>query len=336
MGTVAAAIVRRIVQVSQGPDRPEALLASVGLEPRADVAGHLDEQVDEDAYYALLERAAGDDDHGLPFRYGDAIRPDDLGALGLALKTAPTVADALRRLVRYILVLSDTLAYELTDSRSGQVLALVGRPHHRRGAALANECALAAVTTMIRRSAATRFVPREVSFRHAAPPTERHHRDFFGCAVRFGAERNGLQLETAALAQRMVLADEGLSAYLLGQLDDLRSRRSEQSPSLVANVRSAIADALPDGQPNKSKIARRMGMSERSLHRRLAEHGDSFQALAEAARREAAESLLRSARHSLADVAFLTGFSDQSAFTRAFKRWTGMTPTAFREHRAER
>jgi AraC-like DNA-binding protein len=91
-----------------------------------------------------------------------------------------------------------------------------------------------------------------------------------------------------------------------------------------------VADALADGQPSQSQIARRLGMSVRTLHRRLAEDGQSFQSLVSRARREAAETLLRADDHSLAEIAFLTGFSDQSAFTRAFKRWTGMTPAAFR------
>jgi AraC-like DNA-binding protein len=275
---------------------------------------------------------AGPEDHGLPFRYAEALHPDDLGALGLALKTAPTVADALRRLVRYILVLSDTLEYELLDRPWGQAFTLNGRPHHRRGASLANECALAAVTSALRQSVGMPLAPREVTFRHAAPSTDRFHREFFGCAVAFQAPLDALHLSSEQLSQRTLLADEGLSAYLLAQLDDLRAQRSERS--LVAAVRGAVADSLPDGQPSRSQIARRLGMSERTLHRRLADDGESFQTLATQARREAAESLLGSQHHNLVDVAFLTGFSDQTAFTRAFKRWTGMTPASYREARA--
>ena len=72
-------------------------------------------------------------------------------------------------------------------------------------------------------------------------------------------------------------------------------------------------------------------MSERTLHRRLTEQGQTFQSIANHAQREAAESLLANGDSSLAEVAFLTGFSDQSAFTRAFKGWTGQTPLMFRE-----
>jgi AraC-like DNA-binding protein len=328
MGSVGTPVVLRIVDVSRGPFSRAELLADVGLPPDADTAGWAGEAVDEDAYYSLLERAAGPDDHALPMRYGEALRADDLGALGLAVKTAPTIRDALHRLVRYILVLSNTVEYEMIDQPWGLTFALNGRPHHRRGAALANECALAAVTSILRQIVGTRLTPREVMFRHEPPPADRPHREFFGCLVSFGASLDGIDLTTEQLRQRPLLGDDGLSAYFLAQLDEHKAQSSERS--LLAEVAGAVANALPDGQPSKSQIARRLGMSERTLHRRLAEHGVSFQTVVTQARRDAAVSLLRSGDRSLAEVAFLTGFSDQSAFTRAFKRWTGKTPAAFR------
>ena len=332
MGSVGAPVVRRIVDVARVPDAPEDLLASVGL-PAAPATGvWAGESVDADAYYGLLERVAGDHDPGLPLRYGQAMRVDDLGALGLALKTAPTVGDALARLVRYVLVLSDTLEYELVDEPGGAAFVLVGRPHHRRGAALANECALAAVASLLGQIAGPACGPRSVTFQHPAPTDDRLHREGFGCPVAFGATQDAVHLDAAVRAHPTLLADEGLSAYLLAQLDELRARSAERS--LVLDVRAAVADALPDGQPSKSQIARRLGMSERTLHRRLAEEGESFQALVTDVRREAAESLLAAGTHGLADVAFLTGFSDQTAFTRAFKRWTGETPAGYRARQA--
>lgn len=318
-----------MIQVAHGSHDPGDLLESVGLSPVPEGPGWAGESIDEDAYYGLIERIADTEDHGFPLRYAQALRADDLGALGLAIKTAPTVADALDRLVRYVLVLSDTLEYELHTRPNGRVFALIGRPHLRRGAALANECALAAVTSTLRQSVGAAVTPERVTFRHPAPPTDRHHREFFGCPVIFGADIDGLHFDSAVLSQPTLLADDGLSAYLLSRLDDLKTNTTRRS--LVDDVRAAVAAALPDGQPSKSQIARRLGMSERSLHRHLAGHHQTFQAIATQTRRDAAESLLRSTDHTLADIAFLTGFSDQSAFTRAFKRWTGRTPAAFRQ-----
>jgi AraC-like DNA-binding protein len=328
MGVVASPVVRRIIQVASGADSEEVLLASVGLAPGVDATSAMREGIESEAYYALIERAAAPDDDALPFRYAEALRPEDLAALGLALKTAPNVGDALTRLARYILVLTDTLEYELLDEGAGRAFVLRGRPNHRRGARIANECALAAVTTMMRRVAGAPLTPEVVTFRHPAPATTAGHRAFFGCPVEFDGRQDALGLAGATLATPSRLGDEGLSAYLLAQLDTLRAERPD--PSLSTRVQGAVIDALPDGLPRTERIARRLGMSERTLHRRLTEDGHTFKALADGARRDAAEALLVGGDHSLAEVAFLTGFSEQSSFQRAFKRWTGKTPAEFR------
>lgn len=331
MSVVGGTVIRRISQVASGPDREDQLLASVGLSPGVDPADWMGEYVHVDAYYDLLERATAEDDFGLPFRYAEALHIDDFGALGLALKTANTLRDALQRLVRYILVLSDTLEYELHDEVGGG-LFVMSRPGHSRGAHLANECALAAVTALMRRITDANVIPVAVSFRHPPPESITDHQAFFGCPIRFEDRVDGLHLNTETLRTRTRLADEGLSAFILATLDELKDEKAERT--LEARVRDAVTDSLPDGRPRKSQIARRLGLSERTLHRRLAEQGHTFQSIAAQAQRQAAESLLARGNSSLAEVAFLTGFSDQSAFTRAFKGWTGQTPLAFREQMA--
>lgn len=329
MGSVGTPVVRRMIDVAdERHDRGE-LLASVGLSSDPAGVDWAGDSIDEEVYYGLLERIAGPHDPGFPLRYAEALHPDDLGALGLAVKTAATLRAALERLARYVVVLSDTLRYQLVDEPDGAAFVLVGRPHHRRGAAIANECAVAAVTSVLRVVGGISLEPTVVEFQHGAPSTDRHHVDFFGCPVRFDATINGIRISDRDLAHRALLADDGLSTYLLSRLDDLTVRKAHRS--IVDDVRAAIADVLPDGQPSKSQVARRLAISERTLHRQLADHGESFQAIATRVRRDAAESLLTTTSHSIADVAFLTGFADQTAFTRAFKRWTGTTPAAFRD-----
>ena len=108
----------------------------------------------------------------------------------------------------------------------------------------------------------------------------------------------------------------------LAELDD--------DESLEHRVRIEVSQALSDGIPTLSDIAKRLGMSSRTLQRRLADSGHTYQKLIDEARRQLAEKLLRRTEYALNEVAFLTGFSDQSAFTRAFKRWAGQTPRSFR------
>ncbi len=326
--SVRSSVVRIVARVASAPVPPEELLATIGLAPDADPVRAAQERVEAEDYYDVLERATLPHDDGLPYRYGALLRPDDFSALGLGLKTADTVGDALRRLVRYIVLLSDSLEYALLDEPGGGATLTLSRPAPRRGARLANECAFAAVTTMLSEAAGRRVVPRAVTFSHPRPASITEAHSYFGCPVTFDAPRNALELEAATLAIRGRLADQGLSSFLIAHLEDLRSREGERS--LVDAVHATITDLLPDGPPTRAVIARRLGMSERTLHRRLAEQGETYQSLTARARREGAEALLADSRHSLAEVAFLTGFSDQSAFQRAFKGWTGQTPASFR------
>jgi AraC-like DNA-binding protein len=332
MGAVTAQILRKVVEVSHAPIGAGALLASAGLPLEMQDAAAARLLVPADTYYTVLEQCAGADDPGLPFRYGAAVRPEDFGALGLALKTAHSVGEALERLVRYILVVTDTLQYQLTAERGGRRFLLQGRPfEQRRGVQLANECALAAVTSLLRQVAVAPVAPASVLLRHACPVVTPHEA-YFGCPVSPGAGVDALVFSDDVLSTRTRLGDDGLSAFLLAQLDALHTERSARlRQSLVSRVRSAVTDLLSGGVPRRAEIARQLGMSERTLQRHLAEQGQSYQALVNDVRREVAESLLSATESSLSEVAFLTGFSEQSAFQRAFKSWTGKTPLGFRQ-----
>ena len=129
---------------------------------------------------------------------------------------------------------------------------------------------------------------------------------------------------------RIVVGDEGVSRDLISHLDAELSEIVHED-TLAVRAKDAIAQALSEGAPKMDRIARGLGLSARSFHRRLSEQGMSFQTLTEETRRELAEGLLRDERYSLAEIAFLTGFSEQSSFTRAFKRWTGLTPAGYRK-----
>ncbi|MBD8870597.1 AraC family transcriptional regulator [Nocardioides donggukensis] len=328
MSSVRSSVVRVVARVASAPVSPAELLASIGLTPEVDPQRASAEKVAAEDYYDFLERATVPGDHGLPYRYAAELKPDDFSAMGLGLKTAQTLRDSLQRLVRYIVLLSDTLEYELLDEPERVTTLILTRPSPRRGARLANECALAAVVGVMTEAAGRRVVPRAVTFTHPRPASIVEAHSYFGCPVTYDSRRNSLEFDAATLAVRGRLADQGLSSFLLAHLEQLRSEQEERS--LVDSVHATITDLLPDGLPKKSVIARRLGMSERTLHRRLAEEGETFQGLTTRARREASEALLADNRHSLAEVAFLVGFSDQSSFQRAFKGWTNQTPLSFR------
>ncbi|MEL6198975.1 MAG: helix-turn-helix transcriptional regulator, partial [Pseudomonadota bacterium] len=123
--------------------------------------------------------------------------------------------------------------------------------------------------------------------------------------------------------------DESVSEFFEAHLQETLGDLIEDS-ALAQRVRLEVTQSLSDGVPTLSDVASSLDMSGRTLQRRLAEQGHAYQDLVDAARRELSERLLRDTDYALAEIAFLAGFSEQSAFTRAFKRWAGQTPRSFR------
>jgi AraC-like DNA-binding protein len=332
MGTITSLFARKMVAAAgPGVDGP-ALLAAAGLDPDAPWDPKV--RLVDTVYYDLLERLAEKTDAGaLPIEVGASMRCDEYGALGLAWKAAPTLLDSFRRVERFARLWTSVVEYELQSAPGGMLFVLnrAGLPRH--GLHLSNEATLASAVSISRQVSPLPFAPLEVRFRHPAPASAAAHEAYFGCPVRFGAERDVLLLPAEALARPNRLGDKGITRFLLSCLEAELSGLAHEE-TLETRAKDAIARALSEGPPRVADIAPRLGLSVRSLHRRLAEHGINFQTLADDTRRELALGLLADERHSLAEIAFLTGFSEQSAFTRAFKRWVGRTPASWRKDRA--
>ncbi|MEL6318721.1 MAG: AraC family transcriptional regulator, partial [Pseudomonadota bacterium] len=314
--------------------RRRALLAGAGVDPDAPVDPK--RMISDDVYYSLCERAARADPDGatLPLRVGDRMRADDYGAFGLAWKSAVDLRGSYQRAERYGRVLTSVSSYTL-DLDAGRAFMTLRRDGERRlGLRLSNEQTLVAIVRISREISRRPFAPRAVHFRHPAPGDVAAHEAYFGCPALFGADRDAIELDETALDAPNRLGDPRISEFFDAHLAQELAALA-QDEGLERRVRIQIAQALSAGPPTLAEIAARMSMSARTLQRRLAERGCAFQDLADAARRELAERLLRRTDYALAEVAFLTGFSDQSAFTRAFKRWSGgRTPAGFRRDAA--
>jgi AraC-like DNA-binding protein len=308
----------------------QALLRSVGLEP--DEALDVTQMIADDAYYDLLEHiaAAMDDAFELPLKVAPLMRPDDYGALGLAWKSAPTVQGSLERVERFCRLWTDNLSYEIRNRPDGIDFVVHRSGQRRLGMRLSNEATLASATSLIRQTSSPHFRPLAVSLKHPAPRSTSAHERYFGCPVRYGCGDDALSISYDALARSNRLADDGISRFLISHLEAELESVGIDTP-LEDLVSREVSRSLSDGVPRMVDVARRLAVSDRTLHRRLAERNLTFKTLVDSTRRDVAENLLRTSRYSLTEVAFLTGFSEQSAFNRAFKRWTGQTPTAFRE-----
>jgi AraC-like DNA-binding protein len=171
-----------------------------------------------------------------------------------------------------------------------------------------------------------------VRFKHEEPPDTSEHTRIFGCPVRFGADVNAIVFDPALLALPLRSADPVL-AEILAAADDEALARLPGTTSTADVVRRRLPELLTNGEATLAVTARAVGMSERSLQRRLRDDGVSYQKLLDDVRRELAEHYLARDDLSTADVAFLVGFSDPASFHRAFKRWTGVTPAQHRQRR---
>lgn len=333
MGHVTALYLRKVVAaVVPPPDRAD-LLHRAGLEPDgADDAGRM---IDADTYYDLLESIAhgmADATH-LPLRVGATMRCDDYGAFGLAWKTAPTLRGSFARAARYWRVLTSVAEFEIRPDNDDAWFLLHRAGARRLGLRLSNEATLAGALTIMREVAPGPVAPVELHLRHPAPQDDARHRRWFGCPIVFGSDRDGLRLPASVLDRPNRLGDAGLSRYLDGRLDEVLARVSSGDDDLASAVRRAVERSMEGGLTGLAEVAATLGQSERGLQRRLAEAGLSFRTLVDAARRDLAEGLLVDSDFALAEIAFVTGFSEQSALTRAFRRWHGMPPAAFRAAR---
>lgn len=331
MGYVTSLFARKMVAAAGMGIDPKATLALAGIDHEAPWDPKV--MITAVAYYEMLEAMAEQIDvTELPVHVGASMRCDEYGALGLAWKAAPTLGGSCRRIARYARLWTGVVAYELREHPRGMLLILHRDGERRLGLRLSNEATLASAVSLSRQVCPVPFAPLEVFVQHPAPQSIGFHEEWFGCPVTFGAELDAVLISNEAMERPNILGDKGISQYLSAHLDAELAIINTQ-PSIVREAKDAIAQSLSEGTPRVADIAKSLGLSARSFHRRLSEHGMNFQVLTEETRRELAEGLLKDEWHSLAEVAFLTGFSEQSSFTRAFKRWLGQTPASYRKAR---
>lgn len=282
-------------------------------------------------FFALLERIADEcpGSHLIPLRIGAAMRCDDYGAFGLAFKSAPDLFSSYRRVERFGKIVTSIANFRVVEREDAVLMQVIPGAGTRPGLAMTNELALAAATSLSREVSGGSFAATSVQVVRPASQGDPEFEAFFQCPVLYGSARDALTLKPADLYRPNKLGDAGLSAFFERHLDRELDEIGEPD-RLVDDVLAQINDALSEGAPTVTYIAGRLGMSRRTLQRRLADAGWSFQDVVTQARQRLAQHLLRHTDYALAEVAFLTGFADQSTFSRAFRRWNGQSPASFR------
>lgn len=330
---VSARIGALVVQAAAAAGVPAALL-------QRDTGFDLARAADPDARIPLAQEEAlwneaaartGDDAFGI--HAAEALKPGALDVLDYAVRTAPTLRASLERLARYNRLLHDVAVFTLIDR--GEVLRI---EHAFHAAAVpcrhAAEFTLASLVVVGSQMNGAPIRPLLVEFRHQEPASVREHQRLFGLKPRFSAAVNAIEFAAADVDRPTLSADPALFNVIQRHAEALLAARPEPTETTSRRVRRMLGESLGQGEITLAEMAARLHMSPRSLQRRLADEGISFDGVLDELRRELALRYLADPKIAIGEVAYLLGYSEPSAFHRAFKRWTGITPSEARRSAA--
>ena len=311
---------------------PEEIYRAINLE-RA-LLDDPDNRIPFHKLVAAYEHAAqltGDDAFGL--HVGENSDPRLFDVLGYMVVNSPTLGEALNRLVRYHSIWSEGAFFNLDIGGSLVRLAYVYRDEMSEECRQDCEMTLAISVSFARRVTGVDWTPHEVSFQHSKPKSIAEHRRIFRSPIHFDRPSNELIFDRSLLSLPMAKADPGLCAILDRHAQELLAKSTHQD-GLVGQVRQLLTEALNGGDPRLDTVAQKLGISVRTLQRKLREEGTSHQYLLDEMRSDLSRRYLQEPNLAICEVAYLLGFSEPSAFHRAFRRWTGITPKEFRRGRA--
>ncbi|MEL6287750.1 MAG: AraC family transcriptional regulator [Pseudomonadota bacterium] len=311
----------------------DKMVISVGLR-REDLARD-DQRIPLNAVVEMLEYAARTvDDDALAIDLAEAYPPGSTGVLGYAVLTAPTVRDAFIDVHRYFRLVTPhqqalfnetpdygELVWEFSDMLAGP-------------GAQYKTLTLAMMARRVRMATGDDWAPRSVRFDFPRPAAMEKFERAFGNDVQFGTAQCALSVDRDVLGLSMPGSDKRLHDLIV-ELGDYRLSELEAESDIVDRTQDQIIALLTQGPVSLDLVARDLGQSGRSLQRRLKAEGTSFQTVLEKTRRLLARHYLRTRQYTLAEVTFLLGFSEQSAFTRACRRWFDATPHEVRRRLRE-
>jgi AraC-like DNA-binding protein len=246
--------------------------------------------------------------------------------LDYLILTCDTVAEGTRQLVRYFPLVRAPADLTLVEGEDPIRLVVQSTDQFTM------EFSVSLLVHHFRRETEGRLHVDFVSFVHA-PNDVAALAQLLGCTVCAPAAWCGVALPRQSWRLPLRRRDPMLRNVLEGHARDIAARERITGDSTVSRVRSVVASTLGRSEPTISDAARRLNFSSRTLQRRLAAEGMSFQQVVDDMRRDMAERLLADASLAVAEISYVLGFSEPSAFHRAFKRWSGVTPMEFREER---
>ncbi|MGZ5037887.1 MAG: AraC family transcriptional regulator [Usitatibacter sp.] len=283
---------------------------------------------DQVRFLDIVANALDDDLFG--FHLARSLELREAGLVYYVMASSRTVLEAIQRIVRYGSIVNEGVLQRCVVGRNLDVtLHHVGTSrhldrHHTEGWA-------AMIVGALRQLTAKRITPVRVRFVHprARRPTELLQ--FFGCPVEFGARTDEMRFERTAGDTPIVGADPYLNKVLVGYCEEALAHRRPARGAFRSRVENAIVPLLPHGEARAAEVAGRLGLSERTLARRLGAEGITFTTLLDRLRLDLAHRYLADADTSISQIAWLLGYKEVSGFSKAFKRWTGSSPREARK-----
>jgi AraC-like DNA-binding protein len=302
---------------------PKALLAAMHLDSAS--LDDPDRRISCEAMGALFGTAQRTRPiKNLPLRLAVETPLGAYPLLDYLIVTSNTVGDGLKQFARYFRLVSTPISIEI-DEHEDPVRIIVSAPNNP----FAVEYTTALTVMNLRRETEERLKAEGVAFTHKPDDTAEMER-VLDCPVQAGAAWSGVELSSEAWRLPFRRRDPVLRELLERQAKDT-VERLPAGDLVVQDVRQVLARRVAGGDTRIDEVARELATTARTLQRRLAASGTSYQNLVEIMRREAAEKYLSGSSLSIAEVAYLVGYSEPSALHRAFKKWKNETPDAFRK-----
>jgi AraC-like DNA-binding protein len=313
--------------------------AGIELPPLLSRAGLTVEQIDNpntrlevQSQIKLLELAAEAlHDDLLGFRLAQDYDLREIGLFYYVLASSEILADALHRTARYSGIVNE--GFSLQARIGGETaIALSYIDIDRQSDRHQIEFWLISLVRLCRQLTNRRLMPSRVRVMHRRKKTPPEFRSFLGCDIEFGSAVDEVVFPSAVKRMPVVSADPYLNELLLKYCEEALAHRPANDATLRSSVENAIAPLLPHGKVGAGEIARQLGVSHRTLARRLALEGLTFSEIQKELKTDLAKRYLREGDLPISQIAWLLGYREVSAFTHAFKRWTGTAP---RQSRAQ-
>lgn len=277
-------------------------------------------------FWDSAEAESGDADIGL--HIGELMPPFRGQVLEYLFLSSPTFGDGLRRAIRYNRLLTDAIELEFQVEDDVAILHQINHPvrHYL-------ECAFVIQLRFLEHVTEGEFKPDEIWLPHQEGADPQEYQRVFDCPVRLGMAEGAILFDVNLLERRSPAA----GPQLLSAHEQLAQQRLAdlERRDLIVRVERELGDLMERGEVGLATVAERLHMTPRTLQVELARGDTQFKTVVANYRLRLARRLLARTEESIDQIVYLTGFSEPSAFTRAFKRWTGETPTGYRQRRRD-